>query len=105
MTNKAVALIDLWDPRLLIASPMCTAFSHLHNLNKNRRDLEVMERELVEARLQFSWCCHLYRKHRARGAYFLHEHPALAKSWQEPCVCVCVCVISPAADWGQQSPG
>eukprot|EP00969_Alexandrium_andersonii_P021425 936951-Alexandrium_andersonii.AAC.1 len=28
----------------------------------------------------------LYQSQLERGAHFLHEHPALAASWQEPCV-------------------
>ena len=68
MRKKAEALIDLHEPLLLIGSPMCTAFSHLQNPNKNRRDPEVIEREMAEARHRLSWCCHLYRKQRPRGA-------------------------------------
>eukprot|EP00969_Alexandrium_andersonii_P088638 3910590-Alexandrium_andersonii.AAC.1 len=28
----------------------------------------------------------LYRSQLERGAHFLHEHPASAASWQEPCI-------------------
>ena len=33
-----------------------------------------------------AWCCKLYRDQMDRGAYFLHEHPRMARSWQEPCI-------------------
>ena len=73
-------------PILLIGSPTCTPFSNIQNLNKARRDPAVIEDELVRGRMHLAWCCHLYRRQIARGAYFLHEHPAHATSWSEPCV-------------------
>ena len=65
---------------------MCMAFSHLQNLNKAKRDPRVVEQELVRAWVHLAWCCKLYKKQIDRGAYFLHEHPRLATSWQEPAV-------------------
>ena len=84
--DKAEALLDAQEPVLLIGSPMCTAFSAFQAINKARRDPAVIERELVAGRVHLAWCCHLYRKQVARGAYFLHEHPGEASSWTEPCV-------------------
>ena len=81
MRKKAEALIDQEQPLLLIGSPMCTAFSHLQNLNKNRRDPEIVAKELAAARIQLSGCCRLYWKQLDRGADVLQKHPALAKSW------------------------
>ena len=78
--KKEEALIDFQEPALLIGSPMCTAFSHIQNLNKAKRDPTIVEQELTRARVHLYWCCHLYRKQVDRGAYFLHEHPALATS-------------------------
>ena len=43
-----------------------------------------MAREIRDARKHLKWCCHLYLKQVARGAYFLHEHPAFATSWRTP---------------------
>ena len=65
---------------------MCTAFSHIQNLNKARRDPEVVRLEIVKARVHLAWCCRLYKKQVDRGAYFLHEHPRLATSRNEKCV-------------------
>ena len=45
--KKAEAMIDLQEPHLLIGSPMCTAFSHIQNLNNARRDPIIVEQELV----------------------------------------------------------
>ena len=57
MRKKAEILIGHEQPLLRIGSPMCTAFSHLQNLNNNRRDPAAIEEELVEARIYLSWCC------------------------------------------------
>lgn len=71
---------------LLVVSPSCTFFSNIQNINKDRRDPAVVRRELIEGRVHPEWCCRLCRQQMARGAYLLHEHPALAKSWDEPCI-------------------
>ena len=82
--KEAEELLDEQRPRLLIGSPMCTAFSHIQNLNKAKRDPNVVAAEIENARIHFKWCCHLYQRQVDRGAYFLHEHPRLATSWHEP---------------------
>ena len=84
MRAKAEKRVDDEQPHLLIGTPMCTAFSNIQNLNKARRDPRVVEAELAKARVHLHWCCRLYRKQIARGAYFLHEHPRLATSWRDP---------------------
>ena len=84
--DQAERLLDDQRPLLLIGSPMRTAFSAMQAINRRRRDPKVIQRELISGRLHLDWCCRLYRKQVARGAYFLHEHPAGATSWQEPCV-------------------
>ena len=74
--SKAEALMDQQRPMLLIGSPMCTAFSNIQNLNKAKRDPAIVKDEYERACVHLRWCCHLYRKQIARGAHFLHEHPA-----------------------------
>ena len=76
-------MIDFQEPALRIGLPMCTAFSHIQNSNKAKRDPAIVEQELTRARVHLHWCCHLYHKQVDRGACFLHEHPALATSWRE----------------------
>ena len=66
--EKAERLIDEQRPLLLIGTPMCTAFSNIQNLNKARRDPEIVRRELIKACIHFNWCCHLYAKQMSRGA-------------------------------------
>ena len=84
--KKAERLLAEQQPTLLIGSPMCTPFSNIQNLNKAKRDPSVIEDEIARGRLHLEWCCRLYRQQMQRGAYFLHEHPNLATSWQERCV-------------------
>ena len=81
--DKAEKILDGQRPLLLIGTPMCTAFSNIQNLNKARRDPEIVRREYVKACIHLNWCCHLYTKQMNRNAYFLHEHPAGATSWRE----------------------
>ena len=49
-------------PRLLIESPMCTAFSNIPNLNKAKRNPAVVEAEIEKARVHLNWCCRLCQK-------------------------------------------
>ena len=84
--RKAEAQIEKEKPVLLIGSPMCTPFSNIQNINRAKRDPRIVKEEIDKARLHLAWCCKLYRDQIARGAYFLHEHPRMARSWSEPCV-------------------
>ena len=36
--------------------------------------------------MHLAWSCKLYEKQMDRGDDLLHEHPAFATSWSEPCV-------------------
>ena len=83
---KADKLFDTQQPFLLIGSPPCTPFSQIQAINNVQRDPRDVEREIIAGRVHLEFCCYLYRKQMARGAYFLHEHPQGATSWREPCV-------------------
>ena len=37
---------------------------------------------MEKAKRHVEFCCYLYNKQRKRGAYFLHEHPWSAGSWE-----------------------
>ena len=63
---------------------MCTAISNIQNLNKAKRDPEVVEAEMSKARTHLAWCCRLYQKEIDRGACLLLEHPRLATSRRWP---------------------
>ena len=89
--NRALKLVRECEPYMIIGSPPCTAFSHLQNLNKGRRDPKVIERELEEGRTYLRFMMSLYREQVMHGRYFLHEHPATASSWAEREVQALVC--------------
>ena len=80
--SKARELIKYGKPYMVICSPMCTSFSQMQNINKNRRDPETIRRELDDAEdhIQFvmSICATQLREHR----YFIFEHVDGASSWQ-----------------------
>eukprot|EP00975_Prorocentrum_lima_P055524 11642310-Prorocentrum_lima.AAC.1 len=44
-------------------------------------DPEEVKRRVCEARAHLSFVIKLYEAQMARGAHFLHEHPASATSW------------------------
>ena len=82
--SKARELIKHGKPYRVVCSPMCTAFSQMQNINKNRRDPAVIKRELDEAkdhiRFAISICAAQLRENR----YFMFEHPDGASSWEMP---------------------
>ena len=47
---------------------------------------ENQERMIANGRQHLEFCMKLYRIQVEQGLYFLHEHPAHARSWQEPFV-------------------
>ena len=65
---------------------MCTAFSTLQFLNRGKRDDQVVAQEYRKAVQHFKFCVSLYKLQVHAGRYFLHEHPARATSWAEPCI-------------------
>ena len=84
--KKAIQLIKRQDPKLLIGSPMCTAFSILQGLNKSRMSPEKWDRMRKHGKKHLRFACELYKMQHDSGRYFIHEHPATANSWDEPCV-------------------
>ena len=79
--------IDQSDSELLIASPPCTKFSRLQQLNIHVLGPEYEEKLAVdrEAALKhIEFCIELLNSRVDKGRCVLFEHPALADSWQEP---------------------
>eukprot|EP00969_Alexandrium_andersonii_P229362 10130135-Alexandrium_andersonii.AAC.1 len=48
-------------------------------------DQQEVARRVSAAKTHLEFTTKLRRAELERGAYFLHEHPASASSWQEPC--------------------
>ena len=81
---KANKLILEGKPYCVILSPMCTAFSQMQHINKDRRDAKVVNRDLEEAKDHIRWTmrvCSLQHRH---NRYFAFEHPGGASSWDMP---------------------
>ena len=87
MRNRAVHKLLRDEPTLLIGSPMCTAFSQMNN-NVNYPKMEPwrVQEKLQYGRKHLEFCAKLYDLQWNAGRYFIHEHPAEASSWKEPCI-------------------
>lgn len=68
-------------PKLLVASPPCTLFSCLQNLN-GKPDPEKYRKAVKMVEFAVDMCV---AQHRA-GRRFVFEHPATASSWKLPCL-------------------
>ena len=84
--KKAIKLIKTQSPKLLIGSPMCTAFSIIQGLNKGRMDPEKWDKMRKHGQKHLKFACELYKMQHSAGRYFIHEHPATANRWEEHCV-------------------
>ena len=76
--EKARQLLREEKPLFLIGSPMCTAWCTWQRINALKRDPDVVQRELIKARLHLDFVVSLYREQLETGRYFLHEHPIMA---------------------------
>ena len=61
---------------------MCAAFSHMNNINFSRVSEEDARNVIEYGTRRFDLCMRLYRIQVRNGLYFLHEHPAGARSWE-----------------------
>ena len=85
--REALARIRKQRPYLVIGSPPCNAFSRLNEgWNFKRMRPEEVRRRKAEGRVLLGFAAQVYRMQLAAGRHFLHEHPASASSWSEPCM-------------------
>ncbi len=82
--DKALAKIRKEKPLLLIGSPMCTAFSQLQNLSRDKGNVEQNKLSLANGIKHIRFCIQLYWDQHKHGRYFLHEHPNAATRGQLP---------------------
>merc|ERR1712026_586625 len=61
---------------------MCSAVRQLQNLNFSRVNPEEVSKVIEHRKRHLAFCIELYHMQLDRGLYFLHEHPATARSWQ-----------------------
>ena len=73
-------------PLLLVMSPMCTYFSAMQNLSKDKRDPEVFKLNYDRAVSHLRFALELCEIQREGGRHYLLEHPLSASSWKEPCM-------------------
>ena len=80
MRSKAIRKVLTDKPRLLIGSPMCTAFSCMNNINYKRMPPEEVQQRMEHGRRHLEFCTKLYEIQWREGRHFLHEHPQVATS-------------------------
>ena len=80
--QKAWQLIKDGKPYMVMCSPMCTAFSQIQALNKERRDPGIVRRELECAKDHVRWVMKVCSLQHREGRYFAYEHPKTATSWK-----------------------
>ena len=71
-------------PSLLIGSPMCTAFSLIQNLNKERIGPKRWNEVYQYGLKHLLFMIELYGIQLNVGRYIIHEHPNGASSWHVP---------------------
>ena len=64
---------------------MCTKYSPWQRINR-LRDFAKYKKERRQARRHMGFVCELHHSQLQGGWFFLHEHPAQADSWEEPCI-------------------
>ena len=80
--RKCWQILEEQRPWLVIGSPPCTYFSVINQgLNYPKMDPREVARRAAEGRALLGFSLQVYRWQVERGAYFLHEHPASASSW------------------------
>ena len=86
MRDKAMKKYIEEEPFLLVGSPVCTMWSQMMNINKNKMDPLEYSQRMSEARVHMNFVCKLYMMQHKAGRYFIHEQPQAARSWEEECV-------------------
>ena len=81
--RKAEQLIRVLKPRLLVGSPVCSAFCAEQNVSDRTRTEEAKRKTQTRARAHLQFTMNLYKMQTEGGRYFLHEHPAYVSSWDE----------------------
>ena len=79
-------------PFFFVGSPMCAAFSIFHRVNVFRRDPDAIRWGYNKVMVSLEFACQLYQDQLDAGRDFLHEHPAMARSWQERCIAAILAV-------------
>ena len=81
--RKAEQLIRDMKRRLLMGSPVCSAFCAEQNVSDRKRTAEEKRKTKTRARAHLQFTMDLYKMQIEGRRYFLHEHPAYVSSWDE----------------------
>ena len=65
---------------------MCMCFSQIMNICKPQMKEGDFEERLMKAVRHLEFACKLYQIQIDQGGWILHEHPANATSWPQPCI-------------------
>ena len=80
-------MIDEEKPDWIIGSPPCTAFSIWnYSMNYPKMDPGKVAALVLEGERHLKFMAGIYRRQHERGKFFLHEHPAGARSWHVPVI-------------------
>ena len=84
--KKALYMVRQHRPWMIIGSPENTAFvSLLAPRHRNSDPFERRER-WIKALVHLEFTCMLYAEQAAGGRFFVHEYPASAAAWKQPCM-------------------
>ena len=67
-------------PEMLIASPPCTMFSELQNINMHKMIVEDVKRRVEDAATHFAFAVLMCMRQPQGGRLFMLEHPVVASS-------------------------
>ena len=85
--KKAMKMVDVDKPLMLVLSPMCGPFSRLNILfNYPRAEPEKVREAIKEGLMHLKFVMELCAKQHREGRFFLFEHPVAATSWMAQCV-------------------
>ena len=72
---------DNTKPKMLLASPPCTMFSALQNINMRKMTAEDVKRRVDDAVTHFAFAVLMCMRQAQSGRLFTIEHPVAASSW------------------------
>ena len=79
--RAALKVQDDTKPKMLIASPPCTLFSALQNINMHNMTVEDVKRHVEDAATHFAFAVLMCMRQAQNGRVFMLEHPVAASSW------------------------
>ena len=79
--RSEMKLLDIDQPVMLLASPMCGLFGAINNINYDKMRPKDIHSKLREAMKHIKFTLELCMKQCNSGRLFMFEHPATASSW------------------------